>query len=64
MNPVERYMRTWHEPSFQNGLPTMMKFCKTCQRETSHQIRTAQGAVVVICVPCLSRALTYEMDRD
>lgn len=58
-------MSTWHQPdSPRNELPKMIKYCKTCQRDTPHQIRAAQGAVVVICIPCLNRALTYDLNRD
>lgn len=58
-------MSSWPEPaSFQELLPTTLKFCKICQRETPHQIRGGEGVVAVICIPCLRRALTYELDRD
>lgn len=47
--------RTW---------PKTMRFCRTCQKETPHQLRQGTGAVVSLCVPCLERALSYELDRD
>ena len=58
-------MNTWPEPaSFHDPLPQTMKFCKTCQRETPHQIRGGARIAAVICLPCLERALSYEQDRD
>ena len=44
--------------------PKTLRYCPTCQRETSHQLRQGAGVVVTICVPCLERALSYELDRD
>jgi hypothetical protein len=58
-------MSAWPEPaSFHDVLPKTIKFCKACQRDTPHQIRANPGVTVVICVPCLNRALLYESDRD
>jgi hypothetical protein len=58
-------MSSRSEPvSYHDALAKIMKYCKTCQRETPHQIRGGPGMGVVICVPCLSRALTYELGRD
>jgi len=52
-------MSAWPEPaSFRDALPVTPKYCKTCQRETPHQIRGGRGVIAVICIPCLSRALT------
>ncbi|MGA2144173.1 MAG: hypothetical protein ABSH49_04340 [Bryobacteraceae bacterium] len=50
--------------SSQEALPKIMKFCKACQMETAHQIRRGVGATATICIPCLYRALRYELDRD
>ena len=47
--------RTW---------PKTLRYCRTCSKETPHQIRQGAGVVVTLCVPCLERALTYELDRD
>lgn len=44
--------------------PKTLRYCQTCQRETAHQLREGAGVVVSICVPCLERALKYELDRD
>ena len=49
---------------FQEGLPRTMRFCGICRRETSHVIRSGEGIVAMVCVPCLYRALDYELDRD
>ena len=58
-------MSAWPEPaSFQDALPKMIKYCKTCKREAPHQIRGGPGVVAVICVSCLSRALAHELERD
>jgi hypothetical protein len=52
-------MSAWPEPaSFRDALPVTPKYCKTCQRETPHQIRGGRDVIAVICIPCLSRALT------
>ena len=58
-------MSSWPEPaSVHEPLPTTIKFCRFCQRETPHQIRGGKGVVAVICIPCLNRALAYELQRD
>jgi hypothetical protein len=58
-------MSSWPEPaSFHELLPTTMKFCEICQRETPHQIRSGEGVIAVICIPCLSRVLMCELERD
>jgi hypothetical protein len=58
-------MSSWTEPAFfQKAVPKMIKYCKTCQRETTHEISGGAGVVAVICIPCLNRALTYELERD
>ncbi len=44
--------------------PKTMRFCRTCHKETPHQLRQGTGVVVSLCVPCLERALSYELDRD
>ena len=58
-------MSSWPEPaSFHEALPTTLRFCKICQRETPHQVRGSSGLSAVICMHCLDRALTYELERD
>lgn len=46
------------------ALPKTIKYCKTCQRETMHQIRGGRGLAANICIACLERALAWEQDRD
>jgi len=58
-------MSAWPEPaSFQDDFPKTIKYCKICQRETPHTIRTASGVTATICVACLRRALDYDLERD
>jgi NMD protein affecting ribosome stability and mRNA decay len=58
-------MTAWLEPaSFRDSAPRILKFCKTCQKDTAHEIRVARGVTVAICVSCVARALSYELDRD
>ena len=58
-------MSAWPEPaSFHQDLPKTMKFCKTCQRDTPHEIRTGPGVSAMICIACLRQALYYQLDRD
>lgn len=47
-----------------DGSPRTMKYCRTCQRETPHQISSGEGIVAVICLPCWFRAADYELERD
>lgn len=44
--------------------PKTLRYCQACHRETPHQLRQGGAAVVTICIPCLERALNYELDRD
>lgn len=44
--------------------PKILRQCRTCGKETPHQIRQGAGVNVTLCVPCLERALSYELDRD
>jgi hypothetical protein len=48
----------------EDGHPKTLRFCKTCRRETAHEIRMGQGLTATICISCLQRALSYELDRD
>jgi hypothetical protein len=45
-------------------LPKTMKFCRVCQKETPHEVRSGGGVVARMCLPCLEHELTYELDRD
>lgn len=44
--------------------PKTLRLCRTCGKETPHQLRQGSGVAVSLCVPCLERALSYELDRD
>jgi hypothetical protein len=58
-------MNTWIESvPCQEALPKTLKYCKTCQMETPHQIRGEARLVAHICIFCMERALAYELDRD
>jgi hypothetical protein len=58
-------MKSWPEPaSFHAALPKTIKYCKTCQSETPHQIRGGSSVVAVFCLSCLERALKYQLGRD
>jgi hypothetical protein len=58
-------MNTWIESvSYQEALPKTLKYCKTCQMETPHQIRCGERSVANTCIFCMERALAYELDRD
>lgn len=45
-----------------DSFPKVLRYCSRCRRETRHEIR-ADGEILV-CNPCLQRALDYELDRD
>jgi len=65
MNLTERKMSAWPEPaSYRDAPPTAIKYCRICQRETSHQVRSGRGALAVICIPCLYRVFSCEPKRD
>jgi hypothetical protein len=59
------HMDLW-EDRFESGSvqPKTLRFCPVCQKETAHEVRSGSGVVARICVPCLSRALAYELDRE
>ena len=44
--------------------PKTLRYCHSCDKETPHQLRQGAEVVVTICIPCLERALNYELDRD
>jgi len=45
------------------GLPVMLRFCKTCEKEAAHELRRATGLVARICRGCLERAMTQRLER-
>jgi hypothetical protein len=46
------------------ALPKILRYCKTCQKQAPHEIRTGSGVAAAICLACLERAITYELSRD
>ena len=58
-------MSAWPEPaSFHDGPVKTLKYCKTCQQQTPHEVRRGQGVTAALCIDCLRRALSFESDRD
>lgn len=58
-------MSAWPEPaSFHDPLPKTMKYCRTCEKETPHEIRGGEGVSAIICLACLFRALSFEPEQD
>jgi hypothetical protein len=45
-------------------IPKTLRHCPLCQKETPHEIREGSGMIVTVCVSCLERALSYELDRE
>ena len=44
--------------------PRTLEYCPVCRKQTPHEIREGDGVLAAICLFCLERALSYEMDRD
>jgi hypothetical protein len=44
--------------------PRTIRYCRNCQKHTPHEIREGAGVLAAICVPCIERALSYELDRE
>ena len=44
--------------------PKTLRHCPLCQKETPHEIREGKEMMVTVCVSCLERALSYELDRE
>jgi hypothetical protein len=44
--------------------PKTIRYCTTCAKETPHEIREGSGIIATICLPCVERALSYELDRE
>jgi len=45
-------------------LPKTIRLCRTCGKQTPHEVRSGAGVIATVCIPCLERALNYELDRD
>jgi len=41
-----------------------LHYCKTCLRETTHEIHQHGGLETANCVPCMERSISYELDRE
>jgi hypothetical protein len=58
-------MSTVSQPSLTvEELPTILRYCRRCEGQTPHEIHTANGMRIAVCVRCSDRALLYELDRD
>jgi hypothetical protein len=58
-------MSTQTQPSpAGTAFPRILGYCRCCELETPHEIHTADGMSITLCVRCLERAVLYEMDRD
>ena len=44
------------------ALPRALRFCKICQKETPHEVRTGAGLVARMCVECLNALLNFKAD--
>jgi hypothetical protein len=53
-------MDTWSEDSW----PRTLRYCKVCQKETTHETRAGASVIARICAECLARALKYALARD
>ena len=36
-------------------------FCKTCGKDTPHEVHRGEGLIARLCVPCLVRAMSYDV---
>jgi len=58
-------MRLWEVRSEPPAvMPKTMRYCKVCQKDTPHEVRSGAGVIARMCLPCLERALSYELDRE
>jgi len=39
-------------------------YCKTCRKETTHEIHQAGSAETANCASCMERSVSYELDRE
>ena len=44
--------------------PKMLRHCRHCERETTHEIHSTDGMSIAVCVRCIERARFYELERD
>ena len=44
--------------------PKTLQYCPVCGKQTPHEIREGDGVLATICISCMERDFSYEMDRD
>jgi len=44
--------------------PKTLRYCRACAKQTPHEIRENSDVTAAICVACVERALSYELDRE
>ena len=44
--------------------PRTLRYCKVCQKETTHEMRAGAKVIARMCAECLQRALQHALDRD
>jgi hypothetical protein len=44
--------------------PKTIRYCPLCGKQTTHEFKEGGGLVATICIPCVERALSYELDRE
>jgi hypothetical protein len=58
-------MLNWpQQQSVPQPAPRTIRPCRTCGKPTPHEVRSGSGVIATVCVPCLQKALNYELDRD
>lgn len=46
------------------GKVTTRRWCTTCEMETEHEIKSGDGIIAKICIPCRVRRYIHEQTRD
>jgi hypothetical protein len=44
--------------------PKTLRFCPRCTKQTTHEILENTDLAVTVCVPCVERTMSYELDRE
>jgi len=58
-------MSAWPEPaSFRDAGMKASKYCKSCRRQTLHEVRGGRGVTAFLCMECLRRAIAQPSDRN
>ena len=50
------------EPRTSSALPREIRYCRSCQKETAHEIRFGAGVIATMCVPCLESVLRGQLE--